>query len=201
MNKMTSKKSNQAGKGGLKIESEDPNLAKNGSNDAAQKGSEMEEVTKAQDELQQQKDKYLYLLADFDNYKKRAIKERSELMKYGNLELVRSMLKVVDNFELILEAALKASTKSEGLVEGAELAIKQFHDGLAKWGIVPVDCVGTPFDPFLHEAIGCEIMKDKDANIVVKELQKAYKIHDKILRPAKVIISSQGIEKGESEGE
>lgn len=188
--------------GGLKSEQEDSNLVREVSFKEAPKGDSLEkEIEGLQAELQGQKDKYLYLLADFDNYKKRVIKERADFMKYGNQELIRSMLTAVDNFGLLIDAASKTEAKDEGLIDGAKLAIKQFQDNLARWGIVPVDSLGKPFDPFVHEALGSELVADKEPNIVVKELQKAYKIHDKVLRPAKVIVSSQKSEKIEDKGE
>ncbi|OGQ36876.1 MAG: nucleotide exchange factor GrpE [Deltaproteobacteria bacterium RIFCSPHIGHO2_12_FULL_43_9] len=192
--------------GGLKSEQCDSDLAKEEAVKVPEKkGSLEKDIEGLQAELQGQKDRYLYLLADFDNYKKRAIRERSDLMKYGNLDLIRSMLTAVDNFELLVDAASKTAVGDEGLIDGAKLAIKQFQDNLARWGVVPVDSLGKPFDPFIHEAIGSEVVADKEPNTVIKELQKAYKIHDKVLRPAKVIVSSQKSEKigdkGEKNGE
>lgn len=187
--------------GGLKNEQVDPSLKDENRVETAEEGSLEKEVLGLKAELQSQKDKYLYLLADFDNYKKRAIKERSDLMKYGNLELVRSMLTTVDNFELLIDAASKSTPKNEGLIDGAKLAVQQFQDNLARWGVVPIESLGKPFDPFVHEALGNEPTIDKEPNIVVKELQMAYKIHDKILRHARVIISSRLNKIDEGEGD
>lgn len=187
--------------GGLKNNQEDADLGKEKRVEVVEEGSLDDEVEALKAELKSQKDKYLYLLADFDNYKKRAIRERSELMKFGNLELVRSMLTTVDNIELLIDAASRGTSKNEGLVDGAKLAVEQFRDNLARWGVLPIESLGKPFDPFIHEAIGHEVVAGSEPNIVVKELQKAYKIHDKVLRPAKVIVSSKANEKIVGEGE
>ncbi len=138
-------------------------------------------------ELREQKEKYLLLLADFDNFKKRVIKERSELVKYQGERVLFEIVEVLDNLERALEH--KDSDESK-LREGLELIHKQFVESLAKFEVIQVSTLGEAFDPNIQNALSIQQTSDVEPNRVVEEFKKAYKYKDKLLRPAEVVVSA-----------
>lgn len=144
-----------------------------------------EEILKA--DVEEQKKKYLYLYAEFENFKKRAIRERSDLVKFGNESLVREILTVVDNFERALAHA--GDENKDALVTGIKMVGQQFKDTLGKFGVQTILAVGQKFDPEKHEAVSQEVTEEKETGIVVREHQKGYTLHGRLLRPAKVVVS------------
>ncbi|MBC7385919.1 MAG: nucleotide exchange factor GrpE [Cryobacterium sp.] len=137
--------------------------------------------------LKEEKNKYLYLYADFDNYKKRAVKERSEAMKYGWENVARDLLAVVDNLERAVEHI--PGTVDANLKAGIEMTVSQFRNTLEKQGVALIPSGGTPFNPELHEAMGQE-PSDLPSGTVTQTLVKGYTLHGRLLRPAKVVMSS-----------
>jgi molecular chaperone GrpE len=137
-------------------------------------------------ELKSEKDRYLRLLADFDNYKKNMIKQRDELLKYQGQPLVIDLLEVIDNFEY---AILHSQGDPDSFRTGVELIRKRFLEILEKWGIRSDPSVGKPFDPAKHNAIGQETSFEFDSGTVVRELKSAFFYVDKLLRPAEVVVS------------
>lgn len=150
---------------------------------------ETESQIKTQEELSKAKNDYLYLLAEFDNYRKNAIKERSELIKYGAERFVRDFLSVLDNFELALKAAA-AKQNFESLQEGIQMIAGEMRSLLQKHGIEEIKSEGKPFDPNNHEALSSEPREDLPAGHVASVFKKGYKLHDKLLRPAQVTVST-----------
>ena len=150
--------------------------------------------TKQLEDLQQQVEKfkndYLYLRAEFDNYKKHVIKERADLMKYGSEGLILAMVSLLDNFERALETKVSPENLKT-YVEGVEMTAKEFRSTLAKFGAAPVESIGKTFDPAIHEAIGSEPTKEFKPGTVTRVLKKPYKLHDKVLRPGQVIVASE----------
>lgn len=122
--------------------------------------------------------------ADFENYRRRAQREREETIAYANLNLVRELLPVLDN----LERALAATGEEGGIKAGVELVARQFRDVLAKHGVTPVEALGQPFDPEVHEAVMQEA-GDYDVPTVVAELQKGYRMGNRLVRPALVKVA------------
>lgn len=120
--------------------------------DTAPKKSDLE---LAQDDVQKWKNEYLYLRAEFENYKKNAIKERSDLLKFGAERIARDVLEVMDNFERALEIKASAETL-QNFKTGIEMTAKELKDALAKHGIQEVPSHGQPFNPLHHEAISSE---------------------------------------------
>jgi len=132
-------------------------------------------------------DKWIRLQAEFENYKKRIQREKSDQMKFGNETLLRAILPIIDNLERAIDHGKK--TKEAGpLIAGVEITLKQFLNILEKFGVKPVLAVGEVFDPEKHEAIS-QIQTDLESNRVVSEGQKGYFFHERLLRPAKVIVS------------
>ena len=160
-------------------------------------GEENRENSGLKTELAEVKDKYIRLLAEFDNYRKRVARERGDLLKYQGENLIFDLLEVVDN----LERALKhAEADPEKLREGLELIYRSFVDILNKWEIRSESSVGRQFDPLTEQAISIIPIPDVEPNTVLEELKKAYFYKDKLLREGQVIVSASR-EDPEEEGE
>lgn len=150
-----------------------------------------EDVEALKTELQKAKNDYLYLLAEFDNFRKNAIKERSELTKFGSERLVREFLNVFDNFE----RALTVETKDlKSFRDGIEMIAGELKALLKKFGVEEIKAEGEPFDPTKHEALSSEPRDDMPAGHVARVFKKAYKMHDKLIRPAQVTVSTAAAE-------
>jgi molecular chaperone GrpE len=136
----------------------------------------------------EQKNKYLRALADLDNYKKRVSLEKDEMIRYSNELLVKELLPAIDGFVKAIDFAKK--TKSDDLMKGIALIKKQIEDSIAKFGVKAIEAAGKPYDPTLHEAI---FMKesDKSPGIILEEVQKGYTMHERLIRPAMVIVSKK----------
>ena len=130
-----------------------------------------------------------YLQADFENYQKRVEREREELVKRRNEELILKLLGVVDDLERAVEAS-KTSDK-EGLVSGVEMVLKQLQAALAEEGLSQIDAVGKPLDPELHEAIATVETDQCPENIIVRVLRKGYKLNGKVIRPSMVEVAKK----------
>lgn len=143
--------------------------------------------------LAQQKEKYLRLYAEFENYKKMIQKEREELINYANERLIRDLLSVIDNFELAIKHATGKldSQWLEGMKKGVENALKEFLRILGKYGVKPIETVGQVFNPELHRAISIVETDTVDDNIVVEEIRKGYLYKDKLLREPLVAVSKK----------
>jgi molecular chaperone GrpE len=138
------------------------------------------------------KNKYLRVLADLDNYKKRAAMEKEELAKFSNEILVKELLPAVDGFTRAIDFATK--TNNEDLIKGIALIKKQVEDALMKFGVKEIVSMGKPYDAHLHEAIFMQ-GSDGEPGIVLKETQKGYTMHERLIRPAMVIVSKNKEEK------
>jgi molecular chaperone GrpE len=144
-----------------------------------------EEVAKLRQEIAGLRDRSMRTLADFDNYRKRAERERQEMKKYALIEPVRELLTVADNLDL----ALSAQGSAEDLKRGVEMIHRQMTELLRRFGAVEVPAVGQPFDPTLHEAVSREESRDVKVPTVVAELRRGYKMHDRLVRPSMVKVA------------
>jgi molecular chaperone GrpE len=144
------------------------------------------QVGKLQQELAEHKDLYLRALADLENNKKRALKERSELIKYQGERVFFDMLEVIDGFDRATQQPL---SDIEGYRRGIELIHKQFLAVLSKWEVRGESTIGKPFDPSRHNAIGRVFSEAVEAGTVVEELKRLYLYKDKILRSADVVVA------------
>jgi|Deesub1362A_J573_1020465.scaffolds.fasta_scaffold15246_2 molecular chaperone GrpE len=159
----------------------------------------IEERLKAlEEELQETKDKYLRLYAEFDNYRKRVQKDREELLKYGSEPLIIELLTIVDNLELAISHA-QNEPSVDSLIKGVELTLKEFHKILKKYGVEEIVALGKPFDPQIHHAMSQVIRADVDDMTVVEEYRKGYKLNDKVIRPSLVAVSKRSDEEPEEE--
>jgi len=132
-------------------------------------------------------DKWIRLQAELENYKKRIQKEKSDQMKFGNESLLRNLLPVLDNLERAIDHA-KNGSAAEPLIAGVEITVKQFLNILEQFGVKPIPAAGEVFDPEKHEAVS-QMESDLESNRVISEVQKGYFFHERLLRPAKVIVS------------
>lgn len=129
------------------------------------------------------------LQADFDNYRKRTQKEKTELIKYASERLVGELLPVLDNFDRAVSAA-KVNPDFASFSQGVEMILRQMQTALSKEGLKAMDAVGQPFDPNLHEAVLREASDEHPENTVVEVLQKGYYLKEKVLRPSMVKVSN-----------
>jgi molecular chaperone GrpE len=134
------------------------------------------------------KDKFLRLLAEYDNYRKRASREIEQLSKTANEQLIRELLPILDNLDRASFFKNDGTTLEE-YVKGVALIEEQLRDILARVGLMPIEVVGKPFDPTLHEAILQIEAKEHESGVVTAETQKGYMLSDKVIRHAKVIVS------------
>ncbi len=154
-----------------------------------------EEVVHDLDELQRkarERDEFLALLqrarADFANYQQRVTREMEEQKKYAIATFVRDLLTVVDDLERAIEAA-ECAPQAGAIAEGVRLVYRQLQNVFERYGIRPIVPDGETFDPKYHEAVGEEERTDMPSGKVVRTLQKGYLLHDRLIRPAKVIVS------------
>ena len=127
--------------------------------------------------------------ADFENYKKRAAREKDEAIKYANSSLLERLVAIVDNFELGLSAA-RAKAEDSPIYSGMSLVLKQLNDFLAENGLQPIEAEGEKFDPNLHEAIAHEPSKEVPEGNVIRQTRRGYRFKDRLLRPSSVVVSS-----------
>lgn len=126
--------------------------------------------------------------AELDNFRKRARREHAEQMRYATEEFAKALLPVVDNLE---RALAHGDDDAQAVVRGVELVLKQLQQALAEHGVRAVDAEGAPFDPARHEALGFRTAADAPPLTVVEELQRGYALHDRLLRPARVLVSPE----------
>ena len=137
--------------------------------------------------LEDQENKYKYLYAEFENFKKRAVKEKSEARKYGWESVARDLLDVIDNLDRALSYA--PQDKGNSLLQGIQMVRKQFLDLLEKNGVTLVESIHQEFDPNVHEAVGQEFSEKVKENHIVREEAKGYLLNERLLRPSQVIVS------------
>ena len=136
-------------------------------------------------------EKCLRIQADYDNARKRLAREREEFIKFAQFNIIQDFLAVLDDFERAFASA-KETKDIEKLIEGLEMIGKDLSSLLRKYGVEEIEAEGKAFDPALHEALMQEEREDVPENTVVQVLQKGYKLHDKVLRPARVKVSKRG---------
>ncbi len=157
-----------------------------------EKEKEMDELKKEleekEKEIKEDHDRLLRLAADFENYKKRAAKEREDWTKFSNEDLIKAILPFIDNLERAVNHAQKVSDTGV-LIEGVRLTLQQLLQTLNKFGLSSFESVGKPFDPTIHEAMLVVQTDQHEPNQVVEEFQKGYLLKDRLLRPATVSVS------------
>ena len=132
-------------------------------------------------------DRLRRLTADFENYKRRAQREKEELSLYGAEQFVKTILPVLDN----LERALAATGDEQALRTGVELTARQLREALARAGVLPIAAEGEQFDPNLHMAVAVDAESEAAEDTIVAELQRGYKMNDRVLRPSMVKVAKK----------
>lgn len=151
----------------------------------------LERVGELEQELAAAHERYVRLAADFDNFRKRALKDREEAHHFGHQALVKDLLPSVDNLERAVEHARQATggEAASALLEGVELVLRELQAVLAKHGVQAIDALGQPFDPSLHEAMAQVPDATRPPNTVVEVYQRGYQLRGRLLRPARVVVS------------
>ncbi|MBW1864573.1 MAG: nucleotide exchange factor GrpE [Deltaproteobacteria bacterium] len=147
-----------------------------------------EKIEKAEAEAKEAYDRFLRASAELENYKKRTQKEMADFRKYANASLVKELLGVVDNLERAIESS-NGSNEEGQLSEGLDLTLKELLKIFKEFHACPIEALGKPFDPCYHQAMMQQETTDQPENVVLNELQKGYMIHDRLLRPAMVVVS------------
>ncbi len=140
-----------------------------------------------QNELAEWKDKYLRLQAEFDNYRRRTLKEKMDLVASGGEDVIKSLLCVIDDLDRAI-AAMDSAESVDSIREGVELIRRKFLDVLRGKGVSEIEAVGQPLDTDLHEAVAKFPVEDDRKGLVIDVVQKGYKLNDKVIRYAKVVV-------------
>jgi molecular chaperone GrpE len=146
---------------------------------------QFDDIEKLKEELAEANDKFVRLYADFDNFKKITARNKEELLKYANEDLLSDILTVIDHLELALQHST-GSESSSSLAEGVELTLKELKNVLEKQGLVSIEALGKPFDPKVHHAMSQIESESEKENTVVKEFRKGYMLKDRVLRATMV---------------
>jgi molecular chaperone GrpE len=135
-------------------------------------------------------DRLLRKQAEFDNYKKRMDREKSEFMQFASADLIKELLNALDSFELALK---NAATKpdAQNMLRGFELIYKQLQDTLTRFGLKPIEAKGKTFDPNFHQAVSTQATNEIDENTVIEEMRKGYLLNGRLLRPAMVSVAAK----------
>lgn len=159
--------------------------------DVTEEATEEQSVDEAEalrEELEAERNKYLRLMADFDNYKRRAVKDRQEAEKFRAQSLLVDLLPVLDNFERALTTGT-GSEESSSLLKGVEMVQKSLLEAVKREGLEEIKSVGEQFDPNVHQAVMQEKDDSAEAGSVLMELQKGYTLKGRVLRPAMVKVN------------
>lgn len=161
--------------------------------EAEEDGSELEALknllASKEEEVEKEKKEYLFLMAEFDNFRKRTIRERADLIKSAAEKALQGILPIIDDFERGLDA-IKDTSDAEAVKEGMRLIYTKFIKYLADNGVKEIQSTGAPFDTELHEAVAMVPAENEEEKGLVKDtVQKGYMLNDKVLRHAKVVVS------------
>jgi molecular chaperone GrpE len=167
-------------------DNESPGKSTDYDQDAPNEGEQP--ISSPDNDVQEAKERYLRLAAEFENYKKRAQKDQDEYRKYSNERLLKELLPVIDNLQRALQHG-RGSGNQEGVRQGIELTLKKALEILSRFGVTPIPSVGQPFDPVVHQAVAKVNGKGHKPNTIVEEFEKGYYLNDRVLRPAMVTVA------------
>jgi molecular chaperone GrpE len=136
-------------------------------------------------------DRLLRVSAEFENYKKRATREMADFRKFANESFLKAVLPVVDNLDRAIESSSNDEHTNSSVVEGVSMILKEILSVFEQFGVKPFEAVGKTFDPGFHQAMHQEETEEYLDNTVIREFQKGYMIHDRLLRPAMVVVSKR----------
>lgn len=161
---------------------------------ASESGVLNEELKAAREEANKWKNDYLYLRADFDNYRKSVIKERADLVKYGCERLIIELLGFLDTVDRVLEMPINPENV-EQFKTGFAMTATELKNVLQRFGVQELAAQGQPFNPIEHEALSSEETSEVSPGHVFRVFKKAYKLHDRVIRPAQVVVSKESTPK------
>lgn len=156
------------------------------SDEGADENAGPETLTEAQEAMAELNERIVRLTADFDNFRKRAQREKDEARQFANQGLLEKLLPVLDNFEMALTAVKGADPSVR---DGVQMILDQLLGVLKESGVEPVDATGQPFDPNLHDALSQEETTEVEEGTVVQQVQRGYKLNDRLVRPARVVVA------------
>ncbi len=161
---------------------------KSSENRSRQSEDSPDQLTQLKAELAKYKDVALRSVADLDNYRKRMAREKDDAIRYANTGFLERLIPILDNFELGLQAA-KAGGGHSAVQDGMTMVSKQLQDFLTSCGVETIDATGQHFDPNVHEAIAQEQSAEIEEGFVIRQLRKGYRLKDRLIRPANVVVS------------
>jgi molecular chaperone GrpE len=147
------------------------------------------ELLKLKEERDGLQDRLLRKQAEFENYKKRIDRERSEYIQFASAELMRELLNALDSFDLAIRNAATEGSAGQNMLQGLDLVYKQFQDTLGRFGLKPIESAGQPFDPHLHQAVSTVPTDEVEENTIVEEMRRGYTLNGRLLRPAMVSVA------------
>ena len=159
------------------------------------------EHQKLLDQLEEQKDKYLRLYAEFDNARKRMDREKQDFVKYANEGLIIEFLNILDDLERTVDAAKEKHADNDALRKGVEMVMNHVYELLKRHGVKPIEAKGKSFDPYCHEVLAQEENNEMKEETVLEEFQKGYYLGDRVIRIAKIKIAKKGENKGNTKTE
>jgi molecular chaperone GrpE len=148
-----------------------------------------EQLAGSRAEAEKNWDLYLRERADLENFRRRANREKEDLSRFANENIIKEIIPVVDNLERAVAHSHEENGGTEGLLQGVEMTLSMFAKALDKFGVVPFNTIGEPFDPARHEAMGQVESAEHTPNTVVLEMQKGYLLSSRLLRPALVMLA------------
>ena len=173
-------------------ENQDDSVSKEISAESAELEENQDDLIEKERSLaKSMEERFLRVNAEFENYKKRIVRENSERFKYFNLDLIKELLPSLDNLERAITHAKSENKDFESMIEGLEMVNKMTHEVFEKFGVSRVNTVGEVFDPNIHQAVGVVQSDSVPENHIVEECLGGYLLHDRIIRPAMVRVSGK----------
>ena len=148
-------------------------------------------IVDAREQIEGLNARVLRLTADYDNYRKRAQREKEDVRQFANQGLLEKLLPVLDNFEMAITAVKNADPS---IKDGVQMIYDQLFAVLKDSGMEPIDAMGEPFDPNLHEALSQEETSDVNEGTVVQQVQRGYKLNERLVRPARVVVAKAPVD-------
>lgn len=157
-----------------------------------QENDKIKKIEELEEKLKEEHERLLRLAAEFDNYKKIAQNQQSQSIKYANESILHNFLPVIDNLEMAIKCGNGIEEKAgKDLLVGVEMVLKLFAESLAKLGVKSFSGLGKKFDPALYEAVSDEETTLEEEGMVLREYQKGYMLHERLLRPARVVVAKK----------
>jgi molecular chaperone GrpE len=146
-----------------------------------------QEIESLKKECESANERLLRKQAEFENYRKRIDREKSEFMQFANSDLMKELLNALDSFDL----AIRNAAGDKNTLKGFQLIYKQLQDTMARFGLKPIEAKGKAFDPNFHQAVATQTAEGVEENTVIEEMRKGYTLHGRLLRPAMVSVSTK----------